>query len=209
MYFELLTPPSEEPLTLAETKEYLRVTGSDEDTLITNLIKAARIFVEKYTKMTLIDSVWSLWMDDIPRCSQRKPWWDGVKQGSINDLIKYSDRIVIQKYPISAVNSFKYYDRGDTEYTFDADNYISDLVATPPKITLKYNAVWPSDLRISKGISINLNAGYADRSSVPEDIRQGLLYCVAVLYENRGCDGTDKLKTKAGHIFDQYRLLRI
>ena len=48
------TAPVVEPVTLAEAKEYARIDGSTEDTLITSLIKAARLHCESFTGKSLI-----------------------------------------------------------------------------------------------------------------------------------------------------------
>lgn len=46
--------PIVEPITLQEAKDYARIDGSTEDTLITSLIKMARIHCESFTGKSLI-----------------------------------------------------------------------------------------------------------------------------------------------------------
>jgi uncharacterized phiE125 gp8 family phage protein len=46
--------PLTEPITLAEAKEYARIDGSSEDTLITSLIKMARLHCESYMGKAII-----------------------------------------------------------------------------------------------------------------------------------------------------------
>jgi uncharacterized phiE125 gp8 family phage protein len=46
--------PVTEPITLAEAKEYARIDGSAEDTLITSLIKVARLHCESYMGKAII-----------------------------------------------------------------------------------------------------------------------------------------------------------
>jgi uncharacterized phiE125 gp8 family phage protein len=46
--------PVPEPITLAEAKEYARIDGSTEDTLITSLIKVARLHCETYMGKAII-----------------------------------------------------------------------------------------------------------------------------------------------------------
>ena len=67
----LLTAPALEPVTLAEAKRHANVVASDDDTLITALIVAARELVEQDTSRALINQTWELELDD---------WWtDGLE----------------------------------------------------------------------------------------------------------------------------------
>ncbi len=56
--------PVSEPLTLAEAKLYLRVDGNEEDSLIADLISAARDAAEKYLRNSLVEQQWKLSFDD-------------------------------------------------------------------------------------------------------------------------------------------------
>ena len=55
--------PSSEPLTLSETKSYLRVDHSNDDALITSLIIASRQFVEEHTGRGLMTQTLNLFLD--------------------------------------------------------------------------------------------------------------------------------------------------
>ena len=46
---KIITDPAEEPITLLEAKEYLRVDNDAEDVLIAKLISGARISAERFT----------------------------------------------------------------------------------------------------------------------------------------------------------------
>ena len=65
--------PAVEPLTLAETKTYLRVDTADEDTLITQLIATARRAAEQYLRRSLITQQWKLAYDDYLPCDVPLP----------------------------------------------------------------------------------------------------------------------------------------
>lgn len=55
--------PASEPLSLAETKTYLRVDSSQEDDLISGLISAAADAAQQYLRKSLITQSWKLAFD--------------------------------------------------------------------------------------------------------------------------------------------------
>ncbi|MDE1151402.1 MAG: head-tail connector protein [Micavibrio sp.] len=59
----LLSPPALEPVTLADMKTHLRLTHSAEDTLVQNLITAARQACEAFTGLALQTQSWRLQLD--------------------------------------------------------------------------------------------------------------------------------------------------
>lgn len=65
MYLRLVTPPTIEPVTLEEVKLHLRVDGTEEDSLISALITAARQKAEEYTKRAFITQSWELALDSV------------------------------------------------------------------------------------------------------------------------------------------------
>ncbi len=58
-----IVAPAEEPLTLTEAKLFLRIDHEDEDTLITDLIVAARMTAEQWMSRSLISQSWRLSYD--------------------------------------------------------------------------------------------------------------------------------------------------
>ena len=58
-----IVAPVTEPLTLAETKIYLRVDGTDEDALIGDLIASARVMAEQWLRRSLMSQTWKLAYD--------------------------------------------------------------------------------------------------------------------------------------------------
>ena len=66
MPLQLVTPPAEEPVSLAEAKLHLRVDFPNEDALITALIAAARQAAETLTGRQLVTARWKLVLDSFP-----------------------------------------------------------------------------------------------------------------------------------------------
>ncbi len=69
----VVTPPAAEPLTLAETKLFLRVDGDDDDTFIATLITATREFAEQYLRRSLINRTLKLSVDQVLESETRLP----------------------------------------------------------------------------------------------------------------------------------------
>ena len=63
MTYVLITPPSAEPLTLAEARAHLRIDQHDEDALLLSLIRTARDHLERETGLCLIAQSWRLYLD--------------------------------------------------------------------------------------------------------------------------------------------------
>jgi uncharacterized phiE125 gp8 family phage protein len=65
------TDVATELITLDQAKAWLRVDGSDEDTLITELIISARSIAENYCNSTFAEKTYTMWIDDIAERDNR------------------------------------------------------------------------------------------------------------------------------------------
>ena len=75
-----VTDATVEPVTLTEAKLYMRIDTSDDDTLITDLITAARQTCENWLRRSLINQTWKLSFDYvIPRLV-------GLPMGPVNSI---------------------------------------------------------------------------------------------------------------------------
>jgi uncharacterized phiE125 gp8 family phage protein len=181
------TPPAVEPLTLSETKIFLRIDHSNDDDLVTGLIVAARQLCESVTGRSLIARSYSLYLDR----------WPAV--------------FSLPQPPLLSVTRINVYDANNTAAEFTAGNYFVDTVGVPGRIVLTENAVPPQPERMANGIEIQFSAGYGSAAtSVPALLRQGMKQVIAHLYEHRG-DSPDQalLASGAAVIFQSYRVLSL
>lgn len=154
--------PSEEPITVEEAKLHLRIDHNDEDTLINELIIAARIHCEDIARRAFVTRTYTVDLDAWP--------WDNV--------------ITFPYPPMIAVVAITYIDEEGNDSVFAPSNYLVD--APKERIVLRRNAMWPSvTLQEVAGVSVEWTAGYGDAESVPVTYKAAIKLVLADLYENR------------------------
>lgn len=191
MHLKLKTAPSEDPVTVTEAKDYLRVDGSSEDTRILAMIKAATDRLEQWTDQKFIHQTWLQYMDCFPR-GQKDMWWDGVKELPVTELYLEQKQIHLAIGPLVSVTEFNTYADDGVKITFDPTNYVLDTAGFQGRIALKIGAVWPTTiLRRVNGIEIEFVCGMSSAaSSLPVVVKQAVLEYVAQMYEARGDEKT-------------------
>lgn len=179
----LASAPAVEPISLAETKTFLRVDETADNALISALMGAARVMAEHYTRRVFITQSWVLYQDAAP----------------------IENYIEIPKAPLVGISSVVTYDDADAATTFASSNYYKDLITKPGRVVLRAGSSWPTVLRVANGFVVNFVAGYgAAGSDVPADIRTAILMTVAHLYENRG-DAATELPPVARMLLEPYK----
>ena len=208
----LVTAPSIEPVTLTEAKDFLRVTGTDDDALITSLIVVARTNAESYTRRAFITQTWQMLRDNWP-FTKSNIWWDGVRQLP-KSYLQGQSSLSIPKAPLSSVTTIKTYDDADVATTFASTGYqvsaYAGDFAEEGRVTLRDGSSWPTFSRVSDGIEIQFIAGYgATAADVPSQIKQAILHDVSTLYENRGDCSGDVCCDIAKKLLNPFRMLKI
>jgi len=189
---ELITAAVQEPVTLAEQKLHSRIDISDDDTLISAYISAARGTIEKITGRRFINSTWKYWLDGFP------PFINSSINSNVSASIDISTSpVIIGKYrtntiyipigPVSAISAIAYIDSDDNETVWSSDNYVVDTVSVPARIVKKSSVSYPTTtLRAANGVYITFIAGYgADETEVPEDIKSTIKLLAGHYYEHR------------------------
>jgi hypothetical protein len=188
MKFQLVTAPVNLPLTLAEVKNHIKLDSdhTEDDAWIMGAIRAATQRCEDHTRRCLITQTWSIWFDRF--MAGQEEWWDGVRQGSISELISCKRYLELRKAPVQSVSYLKTYDDTDTATTAATTVYMVDTVSVPARLALRNGQTWPTTiLRPLNGIEIQTVCGYgANPGDVPQAIRQGMLNDIAHQFEHRG-----------------------
>lgn len=160
----LYSGPAVEPVSLTEAKAHLRVTATDEDTLISSLIVAARQWVEEQTYRALVSQTWDLQLDKFP--SGDEP-------------------IRLPRAPLQSVTSITYTDTAGASQTLSATLYVVSATRQPGVIRPAYGQVWPEAQDKPDAVTVRFVAGYGAAAAVPELLKSAIKLLVAQMFEQR------------------------
>ena len=186
MAVKLKTPPAEEPVTLAEVKDYLQMTDADDDALLNSMIPAVRQKCEEYTRRALVTQTWTFWLDGFPRREKRNAPSDGFFQLPVDHFDDVQSVIEIPRPPLQSVVLINSYDQANVAALFDAVNYFVDINKDPGRVALNQGKTWPTtNLRSISSVQIEFIAGYGLASAVPDAIKQGIYLWIKLIKANR------------------------
>ena len=162
MTYAQTTPPSAEPLTLAEVKAHLRLDGSDEDALLASLISTAREHLERETGLCLISQAWRLYLDRWPA--------DGV--------------IRISRSPVQEIQNVTVYDADGTALEVPLEDHLLDGKGRPARLWLRHP---PAPGRSVNGIEIDFSAGFGEAGTdVPDTLKRAMSIHIGHMFAFRG-----------------------
>ena len=178
---QLVTAPSVEPVSLSEAKLHLRVDVSDDDTLITSLIKSARLWCETQCGRAFISQQLRLSLDGFP-----------ADIGDFYDvetaiLLARGCRILLPRPKLISVDSITHVDANGVTQTLDPSSYQADLEDEPGAVLPAVSGYWPvTQYGKVNAVQITYTAGYGPAASdVDERAKIAIKLLVAHWYENR------------------------
>ncbi len=156
---ERVAAPSSEPVTLAEAKLYLRVDDNNEDSLIADLIVAARMSAEAWMRASLITQTWKL---------------------VYNDYL--DDEVFLPMAPVTSVTSVVVVNRDASTQTISSGNYylnaaknklMLDSYISGYSIEITYNTGYGAAAQIPQpikyGILAHIAALYDERGLIGQE----------------------------------------
>lgn len=184
----VVTPPSTEPITLAEARLHLRLDayGSpavhDDDSLIEALIPAAREYCEMFTGRSFAPQTLELALDTFPV--------------HIFGRASIDPRIELPRGPLIGNVSVTYSEGGAAPVTLSASEYFADGGIEP--LAIWPAASWPTLIPQPGAIRIRYDAGFSVAGESPVDrplparYRAAMLLVLTDLYENRSASAPDQ-----------------
>lgn len=191
MGLSLVTAPTTDPISLAEAKAHLRVSGSDDDGLVAGYILAAREFAQAYTRRVFVSQTWDQTFDGGWPCDLFEP------------------RIVLGLQPVVSITTVTYVDENGANQTLSGTTqYVAKTGDDQLGVIVpKYGVEWPTVRDQPNAVTVRFVAGY---TRLPETIRVAMLLTLADFYENR--ENTvlgstpSELPLSAARLLDPYRI---
>jgi len=196
MALRVITPPSVEPIALADAKLHARVDDDTSDSLFNILISSARIHGERLTRRAFVTQTLQLTLDRFPT---------GYAPGSIvgnfpgfpriypNTLRRLYSRQLIElpNPPLQSITSVQYVDTTGATQTLAPTAYllVNDSDTTPPFIVPAYGTSWPDTQDIPNCVVITYVVGWPldnmGAPTTPQAIQAWMLVRVTGLYGQR------------------------
>lgn len=155
----LVTGPTEYPITLEEVKEHLRVDTNDFDAEIQSLIDEGTKYIEDSTGHKLITQTWTYKLD------------------------QFSDVIKIPFYPLSSVSSITYLDDNNASQTLSTGYYVVDSSSKPGRITQAYNQSYPTTYPTTNAVTITFVCGFGDALDTPERFKRAIKLYIQYMFD--------------------------
>ncbi len=192
MTWTLKTAPPEEPVTLSEIKDHLRIEHSDHDTMLEGLIQASREWVEQITSRALVEQT---------RVAYFQQW-----QGEFD----------LPGTPLQSVSEVKYTDTSGSTETVNTDTYEVITSTIPGRVVLGYSKTWPTATLLERSYPIEIEyvCGYAPNedsppdyaANVPESIKNAIKLDVELRYDRPPADYAEKLRNVVDTLIAPYRV---
>lgn len=175
MGLSLVTAPTAEPVSIAEAKQYLRVTSTIEDDRIADLIASAREDLDGnagWLGRAIMPQTWDFTLDHLPP-RHLTPMYQTRRSALA---------IEIPLPPLQSVTAVTYLDQDAATQTLSTEVYAAVTKTEPGEIVLLQGQSWPLTAQQPDAVTIRFVAGY---TKVPQKIRNIIFSIVAWRFENR------------------------
>jgi uncharacterized phiE125 gp8 family phage protein len=190
MSLRIVTPPTSEPVTLAEVRMHVRIDSTADDALLASLVIAAREMVEHELQRSLIARTYELTLDEFPDSTIELPMGPIAASGGLS------------------VSSVIYTDTLGSTQTVSSADYLVDGYSDVPRLTPVSG--WPTAQVVQNAVRVVYTSGHANASLIPAAIKTWIELHAAHFYENREAAAGASLTALPflGRLLDPYRTFR-
>jgi len=168
MGLKLVYEADTEPVAVSEAKLHMRVDFTEDDLLISNIIKASSRKCEDYTRRAFMRQTWDYILDE-----------------------PTMDVIDIPRPPLIQIDGIFLTLQNNSEIELDMDKFILDDISSPARLKVKKSTKFPK-YREMGAFRIRFTSGYnyiGATERVPDPIKQAILLLTSHIYENREGQG--------------------
>lgn len=186
----IISGPSAEPVTLAEVKARLRLTGTADDATITADITAARRQGERMTRKSLAAKTYLATFDRFPQPSCP---------------------LFLPMGPLISVASVNYLDTSGQSQTWDADEYMVRTKQMPGLIQEASGSVYPIAGKFFAAVEVTFDGGYGAEGgpAIPEDLKRGVMDLAIYLYSHPEAVDSEVFNEAPKRLFSVFEAYRV
>lgn len=174
MGLRLITPPTQEPLTLAQVKKDLRVDHNDDDETLNRVITEAREWIERRLGQKMLTQTWDFIIDQFPANEIRLPF------GPVQSILQ-----------VGYINPSD----GLENILPSSDYFVDDVsyqVQPEPWLFPMQGIGWPVTMNTVNAVRVQFVCGYTDANKIPGPFKSSLRLKVRELYD--GDDTTEQVE---------------
>ena len=184
--YKLLTANATLVIELQDVKDHLKVDVTADDTLITNLIKAATSSCQEYTNRFFLSTI----------LEQYSSSWIGISE--------------LFKSPVSLIEEITYFNENNDPKTLSSSVYNLNNVIMPSVIEVNVGESFPNIAERWDAVKVKYHVGVGDISEVDNGIKQALLLTIGHWYANRETvvvgRQVNEVPMAAKYLLDQYKI---
>lgn len=177
MSYKLISASSDLPVSSTGFTQAINFYVSGKDETIDLMLKAAIIDAQDYSGLSLYDSEWEMQLEN------------------------FKEIIQIEKYPVTGIDSVKYFDSSNNEITMvEGTDFNTDIVSEPARIKF-INTPDVYSHRLD-AVRIRFRTGYAN--GIPEDLKAAI-YMAAGAYMINPTDAVRQFPTASKNLLRNHR----
>ena len=162
MSLTLNSPPASEPLSLDDMKAHLRLTTSDDDNSVSQLLVAARHALEARAGLAFMTQAWTFRLD--------------------RNRVEHMGDVLLPISPIKSIDAVRVV-MSDGQAVDVSDDQYSVQAGTIGRV--KFNTALPVNTQPLSSIEIDFTAGHDTINLIPAELRHAIRLLAAHFYENR------------------------
>lgn len=145
-----------------EVRNYCQVERTDQDDVLRSNLRTAIAEVENFTRQTLTSTGFTVYLDN----------WTSV--------------LNLHKYPVTSIDSVKYYNESGVLTTMSASDYYADIQDYPAK--LYFDETYTLRDQLYNNIEVTFTAGWDALYKIPPALVNAVYMLTRTYYDNRNVE---------------------